>query len=61
MQNVSVSHFANACDDNFKTCIIALLQSDGVSGMFTGIVPRTLRRTLMAAVAWTVYEEVNDI
>lgn len=27
--------------------------------MFRGVVPRTLRRTLMAAMAWTVFEEVS--
>ena len=26
--------------------------------MFRGAVPRILRRTLMAAMAWTVYEQV---
>lgn len=30
----------------------------GMRGFFVGIVPRTLRRTLMAAMAWTVYEQV---
>lgn len=24
-----------------------------------GIVPRTIRRTLMAAMAWTIYDEVG--
>lgn len=33
-------------------------QRDGVIGFWRGIVPRTIRRTLMAALAWTVYEEV---
>ncbi len=28
----------------------------GPAGFMRGIVPRTLRRTLMAALAWTVYE-----
>lgn len=31
----------------------------GVLGYFKGIVPRMLRRTLMTAMAWTVYEEVT--
>ncbi|XP_019110090.1 mitochondrial glycine transporter B isoform X1 [Larimichthys crocea] len=30
----------------------------GVSGFFRGAVPRSLRRTLMAAMAWTVYEQL---
>lgn len=33
-------------------------QANGVNGLFKGIVPRTLRRTLMAALSWTVYEQV---
>ncbi|RZC32637.1 Mito carr domain containing protein [Asbolus verrucosus] len=31
----------------------------GVRGYFKGMVPRMLRRTLMAAMAWTVYEQVS--
>lgn len=38
--------------------VISIVKSDGVTGMFKGVVPRTLRRTLMAAMAWTVYEEI---
>lgn len=32
--------------------------SKGPSGFFLGLAPRVLRRTLMAALAWTVYEGV---
>ncbi|XP_033186577.1 mitochondrial glycine transporter isoform X1 [Bombus vancouverensis nearcticus] len=32
----------------------------GVLGYFKGIVPRMLRRTLVTAMAWTVYEEVTN-
>jgi solute carrier family 25 protein 38 len=31
----------------------------GAQGYFKGMVPRMLRRTLMAAMAWTVYERVS--
>ncbi|XP_017777289.1 PREDICTED: solute carrier family 25 member 38-A-like isoform X2 [Nicrophorus vespilloides] len=31
----------------------------GVQGYFKGMVPRMLRRTLMAAMAWTVYESIT--
>ncbi|XP_066245386.1 mitochondrial glycine transporter A-like isoform X1 [Euwallacea similis] len=31
----------------------------GVQGYFKGLVPRMLRRTLMAAMAWTVYEQLS--
>lgn len=37
---------------------MSIIKSDGMAGMFRGTVPRTLRRTLMAAMAWTVYEEI---
>lgn len=30
----------------------------GVQGFFRGAVPRSLRRTMMAAMAWTVYEQM---
>lgn len=35
-----------------------LLQNYGLLAFFRGAVPRALRRTLMAAMAWTVYEEM---
>lgn len=38
--------------------ILSILKSEGVQGMFRGAVPRILRRTLMASMAWTVYEEM---
>ncbi|XP_013783803.2 solute carrier family 25 member 38-like [Limulus polyphemus] len=31
----------------------------GLAGYFRGLVPRVLRRTLMTALAWTVYEQVR--
>lgn len=31
----------------------------GPQGFFKGVVPRMLRRTLMAAMAWTVYEQLS--
>ncbi|KAH0627217.1 hypothetical protein JD844_002706 [Phrynosoma platyrhinos] len=38
---------------------IALIFRDyGLTGFFRGAVPRALRRTLMAAMAWTVYEQM---
>jgi hypothetical protein len=35
-----------------------VIQKSGTSGLFRGMLPRCLRRTLMAALAWTVYEQV---
>ena len=32
-----------------------------MSGFFSGMVPRVMRRTLMASMAWTVYEQVYTL
>jgi len=39
--------------------VLSILKTNGVTGLFQGIVPRTLRRTLMAAMSWTVYEQLS--
>jgi len=39
-------------------CLIYVYKTYGAKGYFKGLVPRTLRRTLMAAFAWTVYEQM---
>lgn len=41
------------------TTMLYIYQKNGFNGFFKGIVPRTLRRTLMAAMSWTVYETVS--
>ncbi|GIZ00527.1 mitochondrial glycine transporter [Caerostris extrusa] len=38
--------------------VTLVFKDSGVKGFFVGMVPRVLRRTLMAAMAWTVYEQV---
>ncbi|KAL4717990.1 hypothetical protein ACJJTC_013030 [Scirpophaga incertulas] len=48
--------------DKFPNAFSAALyihQTYGVRGYFKGAVPRMLRRTLMAAMAWTVFEEIT--
>uniref|UniRef100_A0A674MKX3 Mitochondrial glycine transporter n=1 Tax=Takifugu rubripes TaxID=31033 RepID=A0A674MKX3_TAKRU len=35
-----------------------IYKEHGIGGFFCGAVPRCLRRTLMAAMAWTVYEQL---
>jgi hypothetical protein len=30
----------------------------GITGFFTGLTPRLLRRTLMASLSWTLYEHM---
>lgn len=35
-----------------------IYQNHGLTGFFSGGIPRALRRTLMAAMAWTVYEQM---
>lgn len=38
--------------------VTLIFKDYGLRGFFHGSVPRALRRTLMAAMAWTVYEEM---
>ncbi|XP_014448239.1 mitochondrial glycine transporter [Tupaia chinensis] len=38
--------------------VTLIFKDYGLRGFFQGSVPRALRRTLMAAMAWTVYEEM---
>lgn len=38
--------------------VLQIYRDRGLGGFTTGIVPRSLRRTLMAALAWTVYERM---
>lgn len=46
--------------NNFSSAIIYVHSSFGMRGYFKGMVPRMLRRTLMAALAWTLYEQVSN-
>ncbi|XP_071246537.1 mitochondrial glycine transporter B-like isoform X2 [Salvelinus alpinus] len=49
---VSPSHLTT------KDAIRYIYTEHGLRGFFRGAVPRSLRRTLMAAMAWTVYEQL---
>ncbi|XP_053980438.1 mitochondrial glycine transporter-like isoform X1 [Hylaeus volcanicus] len=42
-----------------RSAIFRVYEKYGMFGYFKGIVPRMLRRTLVTAMAWTVYEEVT--
>ncbi|XP_015595399.1 mitochondrial glycine transporter isoform X2 [Cephus cinctus] len=44
---------------NIHEAIFMVHRKHGLIGYFNGIVPRMLRRTLMTAMAWTVYEEMT--
>ena len=38
-----------------------VVRSNGTKGLFTGVVPRMLRRSCMAAFTWTFYEEIIKV
>ena len=44
--------------NTFLQAIVFVHKKYGMKGYFKGLAPRMLRRTLMAAMAWTVYEQV---
>ena len=41
---------------NVRLTTVAILNEHGFRGLFRGIVPRMIRRSLMSSLAWTVYE-----
>jgi len=43
--------------DSLASVIRLIGREEGMRGYFRGCAPRTLRRTLMAVLAWTVYEQ----
>lgn len=43
---------------NFITIISRVIKSEGLLGLFNGMAPRLLRKSLSSAVTWTVYEEL---
>ncbi|KAK7792206.1 hypothetical protein R5R35_000489 [Gryllus longicercus] len=45
--------------DGMHSVVLYVYQKYGIKGYFKGLVPRMLRRTLMAAMAWTVYEQLT--
>lgn len=40
------------------TAVTSIFRASGAKGFLVGLAPRMLRRTLMSALAWTVYEEI---
>lgn len=44
---------------SFHQAVLYVHAKYGPKGYFKGLVPRMLRRTLMAAMAWTVYEQIT--
>uniref|UniRef100_A0A224XTY8 Mitochondrial glycine transporter n=1 Tax=Panstrongylus lignarius TaxID=156445 RepID=A0A224XTY8_9HEMI len=44
---------------DIQSVVFHLHKKYGIQGYFKGLVPRMLRRTLMAALAWTFYEQVT--
>ncbi|XP_062853398.1 mitochondrial glycine transporter B isoform X1 [Trichomycterus rosablanca] len=46
------------CYSRTRDAVRFIYTEHGVGGFFRGAVPRSLRRTLMAAMAWTVYEQL---
>lgn len=50
--------YPNKFTSLYQACIY-VHRKYGPQGYFKGLVPRMLRRTLMAAMAWTVYEQIT--
>ncbi|KAK6171588.1 hypothetical protein SNE40_019744 [Patella caerulea] len=42
---------------NIKSAVTYVFEREGMVGFWRGLIPRTIRRTLISAMAWTIYEE----
>ena len=42
-------------------CVLTILQGNGVSGLVRGMLPRCLRKTLISALSWTLFEEIMKL
>lgn len=42
----------------FMKTLLFILRQEKFKGLFTGLIPRSMRRTLMASMTWTVYEQM---
>nr|XP_056713546.1 mitochondrial glycine transporter [Euleptes europaea] len=58
--DVIKTHIQLSSEKHHRTgeAISFIFRDYGLAGFFRGAVPRALRRTLMAAMAWTVYEQM---
>ncbi|XP_028416940.1 mitochondrial glycine transporter-like [Dendronephthya gigantea] len=58
-----VKTLIQASSEPYKiTAIIKnIFKNNGLQGFFKGFVPRALRRTLISAMSWTVYEKIMSI
>lgn len=41
-----------------RHCAMVIFNEYGIAGFFRGVTPRCLRRTLISALSWTVFEEI---
>eukprot|EP00899_Mesostigma_viride_P015459 jgi/Mesvir1/23914/Mv10692-RA.1 len=41
--------------------ILSILRREGLGALYVGVVPRVIKRTLQAAITWTVYEELLSL
>lgn len=58
-----VKTYAQLYPDRFHNicqAVVYVYQRFGVKGYFRGLVPRMIRRTLVTALAWTVYEQATS-
>lgn len=46
---------------SMRSSLMAIVRQQGLSGLMSGFLPRAWRRTLMAAVSWTVYEHLTPL
>ena len=43
---------------NIFSTFFIIVNEKGFTGLFSGLLPRMIRRTLVASMSWTVYEQI---
>jgi solute carrier family 25 protein 38 len=46
-------------EQKISSAVASMCREGGISGFGKGLIPRMLRRSVMAALAWTVYEKIT--
>lgn len=43
---------------NSLSALTKIIREEGIKGLFSGILPRVLRKSISSAISWSVYEEI---
>ena len=56
----SMQLFPSRYQHRTREAILSVYRRLGVKGFFSGLMPRLVRRSLVSALSWTVYDKVRE-